>query len=176
MKSALSRPSCRRSTCPATAIQRFRKLLRSPDPQDVLAKIIPSTSRPWTTIVHSSFTPCSRAMLLNFLKQGGLSADYKINRALPLLFELVAISMLAIVVVLAFPPLTARRAAAGRKGRARIFAVLSMHWRGIYFDSGRADPEVHTLPGPSHVCINGDYFFDVDFERPGQLLEPAFDW
>lgn len=42
--------------------------------------------------------------ILNFLAQGGLSADYKINRALPLLFEVVAISVLAIVLVLAFPP------------------------------------------------------------------------
>ena len=44
-------------------------------------------------------------MFWNFLKQGGLSADYKINRALPLLFEVLGISVLAIVVVLAFPPL-----------------------------------------------------------------------
>lgn len=43
--------------------------------------------------------------ILEFLKQGGLSADYKINRALPLLFEVVGISILAIIVVLAFPPL-----------------------------------------------------------------------
>ncbi len=43
--------------------------------------------------------------VLNFLKAGGLSADYKINRALPLLFELLGISLLAIVIVLAFPPL-----------------------------------------------------------------------
>jgi len=43
--------------------------------------------------------------VLNFLKQGGLSADYKINRALPLLFEVLGISVLAIVLVLAFPPL-----------------------------------------------------------------------
>jgi hypothetical protein len=43
--------------------------------------------------------------VLDFLKQGGLSADYKINRALPLLFEVLGISVLAIVVVLAFPPL-----------------------------------------------------------------------
>jgi hypothetical protein len=43
--------------------------------------------------------------VLNFLKKGGLSADYKINRALPLLFEVLGISVLAIIVVLAFPPL-----------------------------------------------------------------------
>jgi hypothetical protein len=43
--------------------------------------------------------------VLNYLKRGGVSADYKINRALPLLFEVVAISVLAIVIVLAVPPL-----------------------------------------------------------------------
>ena len=43
--------------------------------------------------------------ILEFLKQGGQSADYKINRALPLLFEVLGISILAIAVVLAFPPL-----------------------------------------------------------------------
>ncbi len=43
--------------------------------------------------------------VLNYLKRGGVSADYKINRALPLLFEVVAISVLAILIVLAVPPL-----------------------------------------------------------------------
>jgi hypothetical protein len=42
---------------------------------------------------------------VQFLKQGGQSADYKINRAVPLLFEVFGISVLAIAVVLAFPPL-----------------------------------------------------------------------
>jgi hypothetical protein len=43
--------------------------------------------------------------IVNFLKPSGLAADYKINRALPLLFEIVAISVLAIIAVLAVPPL-----------------------------------------------------------------------
>ena len=43
--------------------------------------------------------------LWGFLRQGGQAADYKINRALPLLFELLGISLLAILVVLALPPL-----------------------------------------------------------------------
>ncbi len=41
----------------------------------------------------------------NFLKQAGNAADSKINRALPLLFELLAVSLLATIVVLALPPL-----------------------------------------------------------------------
>jgi hypothetical protein len=43
--------------------------------------------------------------ILQFLKRDGRSEDYKINRALPLLFEVLGISVLAIAVVLAFPPL-----------------------------------------------------------------------
>jgi len=54
--------------------------------------------------------------ILNFLKQGGLSADYKINRALPLLFEVLGISVLAIVIVLAFPPLLLGQRLPAEKG------------------------------------------------------------
>jgi hypothetical protein len=40
-----------------------------------------------------------------FLKKGGNAADAKVNRAVPLLFELLGVSLLAIMVVLALPPL-----------------------------------------------------------------------
>jgi len=40
-----------------------------------------------------------------FLRQTGNAADSKINRALPLLFELLGVSLLATLVVLALPPL-----------------------------------------------------------------------
>ncbi len=43
--------------------------------------------------------------LLNFLTQRGQAADYKINRAVPLLFELLGVSLVATLVVLALPPL-----------------------------------------------------------------------
>ena len=43
--------------------------------------------------------------LLNFLMQRGQAADYKINRAVPLLFELLGVSLVATLVVLALPPL-----------------------------------------------------------------------
>ena len=42
--------------------------------------------------------------LLNFLTQRGQAADYKINRAVPLLFELFGVSLFATIVVLALPP------------------------------------------------------------------------
>jgi hypothetical protein len=43
--------------------------------------------------------------LVNFLTQRGQAADYKINRAVPLLFELLGVSLVATLVVLALPPL-----------------------------------------------------------------------
>jgi hypothetical protein len=43
--------------------------------------------------------------LLDFLTERGQAADYKINRAVPLLFELLGVSLLATIVVLALPPL-----------------------------------------------------------------------
>ena len=44
----------------------------------------------------------------NFLRQTGNAADSKINQALPLLFELLGVSLLATVIVLALPPLLLR--------------------------------------------------------------------
>jgi hypothetical protein len=43
--------------------------------------------------------------LWDFLKQPSRAADYTINRALPLLFELLGVSILATIIVLALPPL-----------------------------------------------------------------------
>jgi hypothetical protein len=44
----------------------------------------------------------------SFLTHAPKAADYKINRALPLLFELVAVSILATLIILAVPPLLLR--------------------------------------------------------------------
>jgi len=44
----------------------------------------------------------------NFLRQSGNAADSKINQALPLLFDLLVVSLLATLVVLALPPILLR--------------------------------------------------------------------
>ncbi|MGH9592369.1 MAG: hypothetical protein ACRD5L_04705, partial [Bryobacteraceae bacterium] len=44
----------------------------------------------------------------SFLGRGSKAEDYKINRALPLLFGLVAVSLLATLIILALPPLLLR--------------------------------------------------------------------
>jgi hypothetical protein len=82
----------------------FGQMLKSPDPrtfwQSYRYNVTPvDDDRPFF------FYTVQPRDVLNFLKQGGLSADYKINRALPLLFEVVGISVIAIILVLAFPPL-----------------------------------------------------------------------
>jgi hypothetical protein len=105
VKSALSQTNLRALYIPGDApSNEFGELLRSPDPrtfwQNYRYNVTPvDDDRPFF------FYTVQPRDVLSFLKQGGLSADYKINRALPLLFEVLGISVLAIIVVLAFPPL-----------------------------------------------------------------------
>jgi hypothetical protein len=105
VKAAVSQTNLKALYVPGDApSNEFGELLRSPDPQtfwqNYRYNVTPvDDDRPFF------FYTVQPRDVLNFLKQGGLSADYKINRALPLLFEVVGISLLAIVVVLAFPPL-----------------------------------------------------------------------
>jgi len=105
VKAALSQTRLQALYVPGDApSNEFGELLRSPDPktfwQNYRYNVTPvDDDRPFF------FYTVQPRDVLNFLKEGGLSADYKINRALPLLFEVLGISVLAIVVVLAFPPL-----------------------------------------------------------------------
>jgi hypothetical protein len=105
VKSALSQTSLRPLYIPGDApSNEFGELMTSADPKafwrNYRYNVTPvDDDRPFF------FYTVQPRDVLNFIKQGGLSADYKINRALPLLFEVLGISVLAIVVVLAFPPL-----------------------------------------------------------------------
>jgi hypothetical protein len=82
----------------------FGELLKSPDPA-VFWRNYRYNVAPVDDDQPFFFYTVQPRDILQFLKQGGQSADYKINRALPLLFEVLGISVLAIAVVLAFPPL-----------------------------------------------------------------------
>ena len=105
VKSALSETHLQALYIPGDApSNEFGALLRSADPstfwRNYRYNVTPvDDDRPFF------FYTVQPRDILNFLKQGGRSADYKINRALPLLFEVLGISVLAIIVVLAFPPL-----------------------------------------------------------------------
>jgi hypothetical protein len=105
VKSVLGRTKLQALYIPGDAPSNaFGELLRSADPRtfwrNYRYNVTPvSDDRPFF------FYTVQPRDILTFLEPGGLSADYKINRALPLLFEVVGISVLAILVVLAFPPL-----------------------------------------------------------------------
>jgi hypothetical protein len=122
VKSALSQTNLRALYIPGDApSNEFGELLRSADPktfwENYRYNVTPvDDDRPFF------FYTVQPRDVLNFLKQGGLSADYKINRALPLLFEVVGISVLAIIVVLAFPPLLLGERLPAEKG-VRVFLL-----------------------------------------------------
>jgi hypothetical protein len=105
VKAALSQTNLQSLYIPGDApSNEFGELLTSADPkafwQNYRYNVTPvDDDRPFF------FYTVQPRDVLNFLKQGGVSADYKINRALPLLFEVLGISVLAILIVLAFPPL-----------------------------------------------------------------------
>jgi hypothetical protein len=105
VKSALSQTKLKALYLPGDApSNEFGALLRATDPatfwRDYRYNVTPvDDDRPFF------FYTVQPRDVLDFLKPGGLPADYKINRAVPLLFGVVGISVLAIVIVLAVPPL-----------------------------------------------------------------------
>jgi predicted MFS family arabinose efflux permease len=82
----------------------FGRLLRSDDPETFRAEYAFDIS-PVDDDRPFFFYTVQPRDLLNFLTQSARAADYKINRAVPLLFELLGVSLLATIVVLALPPL-----------------------------------------------------------------------
>jgi hypothetical protein len=105
VKQALSQTSLKSLYVPGDPpANEFGELLKSPDPKvfwrNYLYNVAPvDDDRPFF------FYTVQPRDVLRFLKQGGPSEDYKINRALPVLFGTLGISVFAIAVVLAFPPL-----------------------------------------------------------------------
>jgi hypothetical protein len=82
----------------------FGKLLHSSDPEAFRAAY-PFDISPVDDDRPFFFYTVQPRDLWNFLRGPGLAADYKINRALPLLFGSLAISLVATAVILLLPPL-----------------------------------------------------------------------
>ena len=82
----------------------FGKLLRSSDPEAFRAAY-PFDISPVDDDRPFFFYSVQPRDLWNFLRGPGVAADYKINRALPLLFGSLAISLVATAVILLLPPL-----------------------------------------------------------------------
>ena len=115
-----------------------------------------STSRRSPTTGRSSSTPCSRATCGTSSRTASRdSADYKVNKAVPLLFGLMAISLAGHAADPGAAAAGAGHAPAAAAGRARIPAVLPVHRRRLHPDRGGADPEIRAVPGPSHVRPDG---------------------
>ena len=101
---------------PDTPANPFRELLRHPHPRDYQAgyafDITPVTdNRPFFF-----YTVQPRDVWDFVTRQSRASADYKINRAVPLLFGLMLISIVATVVILALPPVLLRTRLPREKG------------------------------------------------------------
>ena len=88
-------------------VNEFGKLLKSADPEKFW-RDYPFDVSPVDDDRPFFFYTVQPRDVRNFLKQPTLAADSKINRALPLLFELLAVSILATIVILALPPLVLR--------------------------------------------------------------------
>ncbi|MBZ5609888.1 MAG: hypothetical protein LAP38_16630 [Acidobacteriia bacterium] len=82
----------------------FGKLLRASDPA-AFWKQYPFDISPVDDDRPFFFYTVQPRDVWSFLARNAQAADYKVNRALPLLFELLAVSLLATIVVLALPPL-----------------------------------------------------------------------
>jgi len=86
----------------------FTELLHSPDPAEYQRRY-PFDISAVTDNRPFFFYTVQPSDLWNFITRASTnSEDYKINSAVPLLFELLAISVLATVIVLALPPLVLR--------------------------------------------------------------------
>jgi hypothetical protein len=105
VKAALSQTGLRSLYLPGDApSNEFGELLKSPDPtvfwRNYRYNVSPvDDDRPFF------FYTVQPRDILQFVRQGTRSEDYKINAALPLLFVALGTSVLAIAIVLALPPL-----------------------------------------------------------------------
>jgi len=98
----------------------FTELLRSRNPRDF------SRTYPYNIAAVDDNRPfffytVQPRDFWNYMSKASPSMDYKLNRAVPLLFRLAAISMLATIVILALPPLVLGTRLPWRKG---VFGFL----------------------------------------------------
>ena len=100
------------------------------------------------------------------LHEGGAeTADRKINKAVPLLFGLMAISLVATLLILVAPPLVLGTRLPTPPRRARLPGLLSLHRHGLHPDRGRTDSEVRALPRTPHLRAHRGDLLDAGVER-----------
>ena len=151
----------------------FRDLLLSPNPAEYQRNytfdITPVTdNRPFF------FYTVQPRDLWNFVKTASReSADYKAaNKALPLLFGLMAVSLVATALILMLPPLLLGTRLPRHPRRAPLSAVLFVYRHGVHSHRSGADSEIRAVSGTPHLRPDGGDFLAADVERPGQLRQP----
>ncbi len=102
-------------------VNAFSELLRSPDPEKFWEKY-PFDVSPVDDDRPFFFYTVQSGDVWKFVSQIRNAADYKINKAVPLLFELLGVSLLATVIVLALPPVLLRARLPVEKG-LRVFLL-----------------------------------------------------
>ncbi len=155
----------------STAKNQFRDLLLSPNPAEYEANyefdISPvSDNRPFF------FYTVQPRDLWSYMKTAARNTpDSKINRAVPLLFGLAAISLAATLLVLIAPPLvlgTRLPAQPGVRGFLVYFLLIGAGY--ILIEVG-ADPEVRAVSGTPDLCAGGGDFLAAGLHRRGKFRE-----
>jgi hypothetical protein len=151
----------------------FRDLLLSPNPAEYQRNytfdITPVTdNRPFF------FYTVQPRDLWNFVKHASReSEDYTaVNKALPLLFGLMAISLVATALILLAPPLVLGTRLPRHPGVLRFLLLLPVYRHRVHPDRSRTDPEIRAVPRTSHLRAHRRNLLSVDVERTGQFRQP----
>ena len=99
-------------------------------------------------------------------------ADFEVNMAVPVMFGLLAISLIAVAVILALPPLLLGARLPRDRAPADVPALLRLHRRRLHPDRDRADPEIRPVPGAPDLRAHGHHLLDDDCQRLWQFHEP----
>ncbi len=155
-----------------TTSNEFSTFLTTPDPASFLANyrydLTPvGDDRPFF------FYTVQPRDLTAFLAGPTTSADYKINRAVPLLFGLVAISIVATAVILLLPPIVLGTRLPARARRPHVPALLRLHRHRLHSDPGCADPEIRPAARTPCLRTDGHHLLDADLQRTRELLQPS---
>jgi hypothetical protein len=113
------------------------------------------------------YTVQPRDLLAFFTGASHDAADYKVNVAVPMLFESLFVSILAVAIILTLPPLVLGT----RLPREKSVLVFLLYF--LFIGAGYILIEV--VPGASYLRFNGSYLFPIGFFGAGQLLQPGLD-
>ena len=110
--------------------------------------------------------------LWNFVRNANQqSADYKINRAVPLLFGLMGLSIVVTGLILVLPRLVLGSRLPKQKERDDVPVVFPVPGSRLHPGAGGADPEIRPPAGPSDLRADRDRLLHAGGERNRQLPE-----